>query len=53
MEPEETNQRMVAPQGEAGQAPTSPVTCSVLTCLFHGTGGGEAQVKEGRVDEWK
>lgn len=39
MEPEETNQRMVAPQGEAGQAPTSPVTCSVLTCLFHGTGG--------------
>lgn len=50
MRPEETNQRM-ALQEEAQQAPTSTVTCSLLSHLLLVKGEGR-QISEGREGGW-
>lgn len=52
MEPEETNQRMVALQGEAQQAPTSLVTCSSLAHSLAPWYGGRGGISEGRKGGW-
>ena len=49
MEPEETNQRMVALQGEAQRAPTSLVTCSSLAGSLVWGEGWDKWRKEGRM----
>lgn len=49
MEPEETNQRMVALQGEAQRAPTSLVTCSSLAGSVVWGEGWDKWRKEGRM----